>query len=209
MTKKQKEDFKNFLGYCTSSKNITVDDVINWIESNIESASKGLRWVKASELKEINWPICIKMDGGGAPYYTTVCSMDELGECVTDMNPIDNIFYLSESATKEEPVQRLEEERAMSYNVTEDELKNALSKYCSPHGNHNPETYAYITGLRDGKKEIQRLEESLKEAVELLKEAYKLHPLREGQNILKAGMTFKEAITMFNKIQSFINKHNG
>ncbi len=49
---------------------------------------KMYKWEKASELKEINWPLCVRYDGGGAPYYETVCSMEELQKLVTDYNPI-------------------------------------------------------------------------------------------------------------------------
>jgi hypothetical protein len=59
-----------------------------------------MKWFKASELKEINYPTCIKIDGGGAPFYETVCSMDELLNLVNEHNPIEEIEYLDESESR-------------------------------------------------------------------------------------------------------------
>lgn len=71
-----------------------------WIagfKAALTQSSEGAKWVKASELKEIDYPLCIKLDGGGAPFYTTVCSMGELLNLTSEMNPIDKIYYLNES----------------------------------------------------------------------------------------------------------------
>lgn len=50
-------------------------------------------WVKASELTIINWPLCIRLDGGGAWWYTTVCSMKELNSHISEHNPLREIEY--------------------------------------------------------------------------------------------------------------------
>jgi hypothetical protein len=59
--------------------------------------NKIMKWIKASELKEINYPTCVKIDGGGAPFYTTVCSIGELLNLTSEYNPIDEIEVLDES----------------------------------------------------------------------------------------------------------------
>lgn len=74
-----------------------------------EKISKGesrqlFEWVKASELKEINWPVCIRYDGGGAYWYGTVCFMKELQSHVSEHNSISEIEYAKpiQSSLKEE-----------------------------------------------------------------------------------------------------------
>lgn len=62
-----------------------------------EREDKGLRWRKATELKKIDWPTCIKYDGGGAPFYITVYSMEELNVHITEHNPISQIEWLEET----------------------------------------------------------------------------------------------------------------
>lgn len=65
----------------------------------LQKSTTGLRWVKASTVKEINYPTCIKLDGGGAPYYTTVCSMEELKKEVCEPhNTLETILVLDESS---------------------------------------------------------------------------------------------------------------
>lgn len=72
-------------------------------------------WVKASELKEINYPICIRYDGGGVYWYGTVCSHEELDKHISEQNPIDEIEWLK-------PIEQ-------AYVLTEDEMKYDLMQY--------------------------------------------------------------------------------
>lgn len=69
-------------------------------------------WVSAKELKEIDWPLCIKLDGGGAPHYVTVCSMEELQSHVSHFNSIEEIQFarpIPQSSLKEEIEQNFKE----------------------------------------------------------------------------------------------------
>lgn len=68
-------------------------DCIKQNKTSMKKKEVGV-WVKASELKDIDYPICIRYDGGGAYYYTTVCSMEELYKHVDSVNPIEEIEYL-------------------------------------------------------------------------------------------------------------------
>lgn len=52
-------------------------------------------WIKASELKTLNYPTCIRFDGGGAPVYDTVCSMEDLEEIKKQIHDFDSAYYLA------------------------------------------------------------------------------------------------------------------
>lgn len=64
------------------------------MNKTMQEEKEFFEWVSAAELKEIDWPLCIKYDGGGAPAYDTVCSMKELLSYVSHFNPIEQIEYL-------------------------------------------------------------------------------------------------------------------
>lgn len=78
-----------------------INNLIEMIEGNVSAPINEVKedkaaWRNASELIEIDYPLCIKLDGGGAPYYETIYSMDDLKKNVTDWCPIDKIMYLNE-----------------------------------------------------------------------------------------------------------------
>jgi intein/homing endonuclease len=69
--------------------------------------SNKIDWRKASELKEINYSICIKYDGGGAPCYETVSSMTELENLKGEIFDFDDAYYLYESEEDESAAKEL------------------------------------------------------------------------------------------------------